>query len=550
MPTKIADAYVQIHGKGGNLKNEIEQSLGGAGESAGKSAGNKFLGGIKGAMKVGAAAVGTASAAVFAGVTKITKDAIGAFAEYEQLQGGAELMFGEGYDYIAEHAKNAYETVQMSQNDYLQQVNGFAVGLKTALGGNEEEAAKLADRIVTAEADIVSATGNSTEAVQNAFNGVMKGNYTMLDNLGLGITATKEGMQQVIDSVNEHNAAIGKATNYTMDNVADVQNALIDYVEMQGMAGYAAEEGAQTIQGSVAAMKGAWDNLLVGLADDSADITQLVQNLMDTIFGKNGEGGVLNNIIPVVEQVVNTLVDNLPAMLDQLMPVIANLLTKIVSMIIEHLPDILACGVQIVVALATGILQSVAKIAAPIFEVVKGAAKAVKDKVSSMVAAGRELVTGIFKGIKEKTDWIKTKIKEWVGKVTDFVKGLFKIGSPSKLWADEIGQWLPAGAAEGVLDNANSLYSAVDDISANANKRFQIGANINGSMARMRVATAGSSYTGANLDGVRSDISRLEKAISSMQVVLSSGALVGGIATDMDNALGNMQLRQRRSVVV
>ena len=550
MPTKIADAYVQIHGKGGNLKNEIEQSLGGAGESAGKSAGNKFLGGIKGAMKVGAAAVGTASAAVFAGVTKITKDAIGAFAEYEQLQGGAELMFGEGYDYIAEHAKNAYETVQMSQNDYLQQVNGFAVGLKTALGGNEEEAAKLADRIVTAEADIVSATGNSTEAVQNAFNGVMKGNYTMLDNLGLGITATKEGMQQVIDSVNEHNAAIGKATNYTMDNVADVQNALIDYVEMQGMAGYAAEEGAQTIQGSVAAMKGAWDNLLVGLADDSADITQLVQNLMDTIFGKNGEGGVLNNIIPVVEQVVNTLVDNLPTMLDQLMPVIANLLTKIVSMIIEHLPDILACGVQIVVALATGILQSVAKIAAPIFEVVKGAAKAVKDKVSSMVAAGRELVTGIFKGIKEKTDWIKNKIKSWIGNVTDFVKSIFKIGSPSKLWADEIGQWLPAGAAEGVIDNANSLYSAVDDISANANKRFQIGANINGSMARMRVATAGSSYTGANLDGVRSDISRLEKAISSMQVVLSSGALVGGIATDMDNALGNMQLRQRRSVVV
>ena len=167
-----------------------------------------------------------------------------------------------------------------------------------------------------------------------------------------------------------------------------------------------------------------------------------------------------------------------------------------------------------------------------------------------MVAAGRELVTGIFKGIKEKTDWIKTKIKEWVGKVTDFVKGIFKIGSPSKLWADEIGQWLPAGAAEGVIDNANSLYSAVDDISANANKRFQIGASINGGMYRMRTATAGSGVTGTNLNGVRSDISRLEKAISSMQVVLSSGALVGGIATDMDNALGNMQLRQRRSVVV
>lgn len=546
---KIGDAYVQIHAKAEGITDEVEEVLGGAGDSAGKSAGNKFLGGVKGALKVGAAAVGTASAAVFAGVTKITKEALEAFSEYEQLQGGAELMFGEGYDYIAEHAKNAYETVQMSQNDYLTQVNGFAVGLKTALGGNEVEAAKLADRIVTAEADIVSATGNSTEAVQNAFNGVMKGNYSMLDNLGLGINATKEGMQQVIDSVNEHNAAIGKASNYTMDNVADVQNALIDYVEMQGMAGYAAEEGAQTIQGSLASMKGAWDNLLVGLADDSADVQQLVQNLMDTIFGKNGEGGVLNNIIPVVEQVVTTLVDNLPGMLDQLMPVIANLLTKIVSMIIEHLPEILACGVQLVVALAKGILQSVAKVAAPVFEVVKGAARAVKDKASEMIAAGKELVSGIFKGIKAKTDWIKNQIKAWVGNVTDFVKKIFKIGSPSKLWADEIGQWLPAGAAEGVLNNANSLYSAVDDISSNANKRFQIGASINGGMYRMRTATAGSGVTGTNLSGVRDDIGRLEKAIGSMQVVLSSGALVGGIATDMDLALGAKQQLKKRGVV-
>ena len=356
-------------------------------------------------------------------------------------------------------------------------------------------------------------------------------------------------MQQVIDSVNEHNAAIGKATNYTMDNVADVQNALIDYVEMQSMAGYAAEEGAQTIQGSVAAMKGAWDNLLVGLADDSSDITQLVQNLMDTIFGKNGKGGVLNNIIPVVEQVVNTLVDNLPAMLDQLMPVIANLLTKIVSMIIEHLPEILACGVQLVVALAKGIIQSVGKVAAPIGELIKNAVNTVKNKASEMIAAGKELVSGIFKGIKAKTDWIKNQIKAWVGNVTDFVKKIFKIGSPSKLWADEIGQWLPAGAAEGVLDNANSLYSAVDDISANANKRFQIGASINGGMYRMRTATAGSGVTGTNLNGVRSDISRLEKAIGSMQVVLSSGALVGGIATDMDLALGAKQQLKKRGVV-
>ena len=543
---KIGDAYVQIHAKAEGISNEVEQVLGGAGESAGRGAGNKFIGGVKTAIGIGGAAVAAASSAVFAGVSKITKDAIDAFADYEQLQGGAELMFGEGYDYIAEQAANAYKTVQMSQNDYLEHVNGYAVGLKEALGGDGQAAAELADRIVTAQADVISATGNSAEAVSNAFAGVMKGNYTMLDNLGLGITATKEGMQEVIDKMNEVNG-----TEYDMSNVADVQNALIDYVDYVGMAGYATAEGADTIQGSVASMKGAWENLLVGLQTGNGEtVGMLAQEFIKTLVGEDGSGGVVGNILPVVESVINSLIEALPGMLDNIMPVLTQLIEKIVSFIIEHLPEILECGIQIVVAIAKGIGQAVSKVAAPIWDVVKGAAQAVKDKVDSMVSAGKELVTGIFKGIKEKTDWIKNKIKSWIGNVTDFVKSIFKIGSPSKLWADEIGQWLPAGAAEGVLDNANSLYSAVDDISANANKRFQIGASINGGMYRMRTATAGSGVTGTNLNGVRSDISRLEKAIGSMQVVLSSGALVGGIATDMDNALGNMQLRQRRSVVV
>ena len=267
------------------------------------------------------------------------------------------------------------------------------------------------------------------------------------------------------------------------------------------------------------------------------------------MVGEDGSGGVVGNILPVVESVINSLIEALPGMLDNIMPVLTQLIEKIVSFIIEHLPEILECGIQIVVAIASGIGQAVAKVAAPIWEVVKGAAQAVKDKVDSMVSAGKELVTGIFKGIKEKTDWIKNKIKSWIGNVTDFVKSIFKIGSPSKLWADEIGQWLPAGAAEGVLDNANSLYSAVDDISANANKRFQIGASINGGMYRMRTATAGSGVTGTNLNGVRSDISRLEKAISSMQVVLSNGALVGGIVNDVDNALGAKQALKKRGLI-
>lgn len=231
-------------------------------------------------------------------VSEIGKAAYESYSEYEQLAGGAELMFGEAYNTVAKNAKNAYKTVQMSQNEYLAQVNGLATGLKTALGGNAEAAADLAHKVLTAEADVVAATGNAKEAVQNAFNGIMKSNYTMLDNLQLGITPTKEGFQELIDKVNEWNTANGRATNYTIDNVADAQAALVDYIEMQGLAGYAANEAADTIEGSTASMKAAWQNLAAGMADETADMEELTQNFVDSV------GTAAKNIIPRIEQIV------------------------------------------------------------------------------------------------------------------------------------------------------------------------------------------------------------------------------------------------------
>lgn len=246
-----------------------------------------------------------ASGAIIAGVKKLAgvvadvgKAAYTSYARYEQLAGGAQLMFGDAYDFVAEKARNAYKTVQMSQNDYLQQVNGFATGLKTALGGNVQAAAELADKVITAEADVVAATGNTQEAVQNAFNGIMKSNYTMLDNLQLGIAPTKEGFQQLIDKVNEWNAENGKATAYTIDNLADCQAALVDYIEMQGLAGYAANEAADTIEGSTASMKAAWQNLATGMADSNADMEGLTQDFVDSVFTAG------KNIIPRVQQIV------------------------------------------------------------------------------------------------------------------------------------------------------------------------------------------------------------------------------------------------------
>ena len=391
----------------------------------------KLKSGLATAAKVGAAAVAAAGAAVVA----IGKQSIEQYSEYEQLVGGAELMFGDAYDFVAEKAKNAYSTVQMSQNDYLRQVNGFATGLKTALGGNAQAAAELADKIVNAEADVVAATGASQEMVQNAFNGIMRSNYVMLDNLQLGITPTKEGFQEVIDKVNEWNAANGKATNYVIDNLADAQSALVDYIEMQGLQGYAANEAADTIQGSIASMKAAYDNFITGLGDKNADMAELITNLLGSTVT------VAENLLPVVERVL----ENIGVVVQEKGP---EMIEKFVSYAIEKLPDVIKLGLQIVIALVKGLAQNLPQLVTGVLNMAATIIKTLVDSIPDVIEVGKDIVRGVWEGIKAMGSWIKEKVFGFFGGIVDNVKGVLGIHSPSRVFAG-IGENMALGLGEG-----------------------------------------------------------------------------------------------------
>lgn len=370
----------------------------------------KALGAIS---KAALAVTGAAATAVGA----LAKEAVASFADYEQLAGGAKLMFGDAYDYIAEKAKTAFKDVQMSQNDYLEQVNGFAIGLKTALGGDELAAAKLADRIVTAEADIVAATGNTAENIQNAFNGIMKNNYTMLDNLQIGITPTKEGFQELIDKVNAYKEAQGEATNYTIDNLADCQNALVDYIEMQGLSGYAQAEGAETLSGSMASMKAAWQNMLTGMADPTQDFDELVSNLVDSVLNVSenlmprimavlpqmatGITELAGQLLPLIPETLNAM---LPGVLEGANNLVSALLDTISSIADTAIPIIADTADDIISTLITGLVEAVPNLAAEAAELCVALVYAVRDNSEIITQGAIDIVVSLAEAISDNLD--------------------------------------------------------------------------------------------------------------------------------------------------
>lgn len=462
----LFDLFVRI-----GVKDEASDKLSNITSSIG--------GGLKAAANLGLAAMGVATS----GIAALTTVAVKNYSEYEQLIGGTELMLGDAYDDVMQKSVNAYKTVQMSQNEYLKQVNGFATGLKTALGGNEQAAADLAHKIIQAEADIVAATGVTQDLVQNAFNGIMKSNFTMLDNLQIGITPTKEGFQEVIDKVNEWNAANGNATSYQMGNLADMQSALVDYIDMVGMSGYAQKEALGTISGSWASAKAALSNLITAVAAGNGNFDALFANLVDSaktvasnvlpVITKSlsGAAKLIEAIIPEVINVlpeligevlpqmaesavsiIQALVDGLSQNAETLMTGAMQIITVLANGILSLLPQIVELGLQLIVALANGLASSAPTLVPSVVDCIILICEALTTNAPLLLVAGVELIAALLMGLVNAIPTVIDFVFSWPQKMGDaIIKNLPAI--------KEAGIRIINGLKEGIASAWDKLVS-------------------------------------------------------------------------------------------
>lgn len=247
-----------------------------------------------------------ASGAIIAGVKKLAgvvadvgKAAYTSYAQHEQLTDGIKKLYGDAAQAVISNANGAYKSAQMSANSYMSNIMGFSAALVESLNKDQKEAAKVADTALRDVADNANAFGKYTvEELAGVYQALAKGQYQTLDNLMLGFAGTKEGLQQLLDKANELNEEQGIHTQYSIDNFADIVNAIHKVQEEMGIAGTASGEAANTIEGSTAMAKAAWENLATGMADSNADIKGLTQDFVDSVFTAG------KNIIPRVQQIV------------------------------------------------------------------------------------------------------------------------------------------------------------------------------------------------------------------------------------------------------
>lgn len=97
-----------------------------------------------------------------------------------------------------------------------------------------------------------------------------------------------------------------------------------------------------------------------------------------------------------------------------------------------------------------------------------------------MLQVGKDLVTGLWNGMNGMMSWIKKKIKEFASSLISSIKSSLGISSPSKVMANEVGKWIPAGIARGITGNASLVQAAMDTMSTQftAGARLEVEASV------------------------------------------------------------------------
>ncbi|MCR6105993.1 hypothetical protein HXA34_06835 [Salipaludibacillus agaradhaerens] len=204
--------------------------------------------------------------------------------------------------------------------------------------------------------------------------------------------------------------------------------------------------------------------ILTALINGIMDVLPLLLSTALTLIVSLADMLIANlpTIISTGISLLMALIDGIIQMLPMLLTTAVNLVIQLGAMIISMLPQILSAGVQLLLALIRGVVQIIPRLLSTGGRMIGQLARAIIERVPRLLSAGKDLIRGLWNGISSMKDWVLGKISGFMDNIVDNLLSFFGIKSPSKLFRDDIGQWLPKGLAVGIEGNVNAVDKALD----------------------------------------------------------------------------------------
>lgn len=382
------------------------------------------------AIKVGKG-LAVAGAAAATAVTALVSKSVGAFADYEQLTGGVETLFGAGgrsveeyaqsvgksvsdiqgkYDSlmsaqnaVLENANKAYMTAGMSANEYMDTVTGFSASLISSLGGDTNKAADYANSALVDMSDNANKMGTDMESIKNAYQGFAKQNYTMLDNLKLGYGGTQEEMKRLLSDAEKLTGQ-----RYDISSFADITQAIHAIQTQMDITGTTAKEASTTISGSWGSLKAAFQNVLVGLTTGGDMFDQSLDALINTAvtFGQNiipAIKGALSGVGYLIEGLAPVIGETIPPLINDLAPTLANsavsLISSLVNGLVQNASQFSNCLSNIIVVAVNGLSTVAPKLLIAMSQIVGNLMQGLSDSMPQIISGAVTLIEGLVDGL-------------------------------------------------------------------------------------------------------------------------------------------------------
>lgn len=398
MAGTIGTAYFKLAPNMQGVQSKIAAGMKGAGANATKQLGDEVdsnSGGFQGAIgrlgglaKAGGLAIAGGIAAGAAGLAALTGKMLTSGAELEQQLGGSEAVFGEYAKGIQNTALNAYKNMGLSQNEFLQGANKMG-SLFQGAGFDVQSSMKMSQDSMQRASDIASIMGISTTDALEAVTGMAKGNFTMMDNLGVAMNDTAIGAYALSKGINKSTAQMS-----IQEKVGLAQQMFME--KTAKYAGNYAKEN-DTLAGSINTTKKAFDDFLSG----GNTIDGFISSLLNTIkIAVPQITAILPQIVDGIGQVAGALIPALAEALPKLLPALITAAVGLLDQLVKALPQIIGVLVAALPQFIEGFVKIFIGIVQALPQIITILVNAIPTIIDSLVNAltNPEALTAIILG--------------------------------------------------------------------------------------------------------------------------------------------------------
>lgn len=445
----------------------------------------------------GLKSVASACKSIAKGVFDFVKESVAGFGELEQNLGGSAAVFGSYADAVVEKSKSAYKNMGVAQSEYLATANKMG-SLFQGSGLSQERSLELTTKAMQRATDVASVMGIDTSQALESIAGAAKGNFTMMDNLGVAMNAT------TLEAY-----AAGKGINFVWNKASNAEKAELAmqmfFEKTEQYAGNFAREAESTLTGSIGMTKAAMQTLKENLGNSEADLEPMIMNLLNSVKA------IVRNAAPVVQNIINAILEQTPSLLNAGAQMVNSLLDGLVSNlapilsgavdvvftlvdgIVANLDPIMQAAVTLIVVLVGALADNIDKVIDAAFTLVDSLVNALLQddnlskilnsavrlvieistgliaNVPRLIPAAFQLIGGIVKGLWDNKGLVVDAIVKVCKAMLEGFKNFFGIHSPSTVFAG-LGKNLLEGLWNGIknmkdwlIRKIKSLGSAVTD---------------------------------------------------------------------------------------